>query len=166
MRSFGDVFEKYVDDKSTPYLSDDNGHLATFNNYALPLKLNFYLYDNNVCGFAGRCPWNFLSDRVILEHDDWIVHCLFDQVSELYSHMFQNWTINWLNHYHYSDVIMTPVVFEISWLFAQPFLQTHIKENTKAPIHWPLWGESTGWLGLENDVFAKVSRVSNAEMFP
>ena len=38
MRSFGNVFEKYVDDKSTPYLSDDNGHLETFKNYALPLN--------------------------------------------------------------------------------------------------------------------------------
>ena len=25
-------------------------------------------------------------------------------------------------------------------LFAQPFVQTQIKENTKAPRHWLLWG--------------------------
>ena len=31
-----------------------------------------------------------------------------------------------------------------SWLFAQPFVQAQIKENIKAPRHWPLWGESTG----------------------
>ena len=24
-------------------------------------------------------------------------------------------------------------------LFAQPFVQAHIKENIKAPCHWPLW---------------------------
>ena len=26
----------------------------------------------------------------------------------------------------------------------QPFVQAQIKENIKAPRHWPLWGESTG----------------------
>ena len=29
-------------------------------------------------------------------------------------------------------------------LFAQPLVQAQIKENIKAPPHWPLWGESTG----------------------
>ena len=35
-------------------------------------------------------------------------------------------------------------------LFAQPFGQARIKENIKAPRHWPLWGESTGdwWIPL------------------
>ena len=31
-----------------------------------------------------------------------------------------------------------------SWLFTQPFIQTQIKENIKAPCHWPLCGEFTG----------------------
>ena len=31
-----------------------------------------------------------------------------------------------------------------SRLFTQPFIQTQIKENTKAPRHWPLCGEFTG----------------------
>ena len=30
-----------------------------------------------------------------------------------------------------------------SGLFAQPFIQAQIKENIKAPRHWPLWEEST-----------------------
>ena len=30
-----------------------------------------------------------------------------------------------------------------SRLFAQPFVQAQIKENIKAPRHWPLWGEPT-----------------------
>ena len=30
-----------------------------------------------------------------------------------------------------------------SRLFTQPFIQTHIKENIKAPHHWPLCGEFT-----------------------
>ena len=29
-------------------------------------------------------------------------------------------------------------------LFAQPFIQTQIKENIKAPRHWPLWGIHRG----------------------
>ena len=32
-----------------------------------------------------------------------------------------------------------------SRLFTQAFVQANIKENTKAPHHWPLWGESTGY---------------------
>ena len=31
-----------------------------------------------------------------------------------------------------------------SGLFTQPFIQTQIKENIKAPRHWPLCGEFTG----------------------
>ena len=31
-----------------------------------------------------------------------------------------------------------------SRLFTQPFIQTQIKENIKAPRHWPLCGEFTG----------------------
>ena len=29
-------------------------------------------------------------------------------------------------------------------LFTQPFVQAQIKENTKAPRHWPLWGKFIG----------------------
>ena len=28
-------------------------------------------------------------------------------------------------------------------LFAEPFVQAHIKENIKILRHWPLWGGST-----------------------
>ena len=31
-----------------------------------------------------------------------------------------------------------------SRLFTQPFGQAQIKENIKAPPHWPLWGDFTG----------------------
>ena len=30
-------------------------------------------------------------------------------------------------------------------LFIQPFIQAQIKENFKAPRHWPLWGEFTSY---------------------
>ena len=29
-----------------------------------------------------------------------------------------------------------------SWLFTEPFVQAQIKENIKAPCHWPLWRNS------------------------
>ena len=32
----------------------------------------------------------------------------------------------------------------LNQLFTQPFIQTQIKENIKAPRHWPLCGEFTG----------------------
>ena len=39
---------------------------------------------------------------------------------------------------------------QASRLLAQSFVQAQIKENVKAPRHWPLWGESTGdrWIPL------------------
>ena len=45
---------------------------------------------------------------------------------------------------HYSDVVMGVMASQItgvSILFAQPFVQAQMKENIKAPRHWPLWGE-------------------------
>ena len=45
---------------------------------------------------------------------------------------------------HYSDVIMDwwHLKSPATRLFTQPFVQVEIKENIKAPRHWPLWGES------------------------
>ena len=54
---------------------------------------------------------------------------------------------------------MTAMASQItaSWLFVQPFVQAHTKENIKAPIHWDLWWESTGDRGFP------LQRASNAE---
>ena len=41
---------------------------------------------------------------------------------------------------HYDGVSNQPA----SRLFTQPFIQTQIKENIKAPRHWPLCVEFTG----------------------
>ena len=48
--------------------------------------------------------------------------------------------------YHYIDVIMTTIASQSpAWrLFTQSFIQAQIKENIKAPRHWPLYGEVTG----------------------
>ena len=33
-------------------------------------------------------------------------------------------------------------------LFTKPFIQAQIKDNIKAPRHWPLWGEFTDELKI------------------
>ena len=49
---------------------------------------------------------------------------------------------------HYTDVIMNTMASHITpppiVLFTQPFIQAQIKENIKAPRHWPLCGKFTG----------------------
>ena len=61
---------------------------------------------------------------------------------------------------HYSDVIMSVMASQITSvsIFAQPFVQAHMKENIKAPRHWSLWGEATG-----APVDSPHKRASNAE---
>ena len=56
---------------------------------------------------------------------------------------------------HYSDIIMNTrwhLKSPVSRLFTQPFTRAHIKENIKAPGHWPLCGEFTGdrWIPRTN----------------
>ena len=47
---------------------------------------------------------------------------------------------------HHSDNLMSAMASQISAsrFFTQPFVQAQIKNNIKAPPHWPLWGEYTG----------------------
>ena len=47
---------------------------------------------------------------------------------------------------HYIDVIKQRwrLKSPASWLFIQSFIQAQIKENIKAPRHWPMWGNSPG----------------------
>ena len=52
---------------------------------------------------------------------------------------------------------MTTMVSQITSLFTQSFIQVQIKENIKAPRHWPLCGEVT-----ETDEFP-AQMASNAE---
>ena len=55
---------------------------------------------------------------------------------------------------HYSDDIMGTIASQITSLTIvySPFIQTRIKENIKAPRHWPLCGEFTGdrWIPRTN----------------
>ena len=51
--------------------------------------------------------------------------------------IFRDSTLHWRHNDHDG-------VSPASRLFTQPFIQTQIKENTKASRHWPLCGEFTG----------------------
>ena len=58
-------------------------------------------------------------------------------------------TIPWNLHTSYAplgDVIMGAIASQITGLTIvySPFIQTQMKENIKAPRHWPLCGEFTG----------------------
>ena len=80
------------------------------------------------------CLWNIISHHVI-------------KVSEC-THGCQGqsfYDVSEILITHYSGVIMSATASQIpaSRLFTQPFLQAQIKENIKAPCHWPLRGEFT-----------------------
>ena len=45
---------------------------------------------------------------------------------------------------HFCDVIMWVMASQITSLTIQPFIPAQIKENIKAPRHWPLCGKFTG----------------------
>ena len=47
-----------------------------------------------------------------------------------------------------------------SRLFAQPFVQAKIKENVKAPLHWRLWGKSTGDRWIHSQRASNTDKVS------
>ena len=56
---------------------------------------------------------------------------------------------------HYNDVIMGTIASQFTSLtivYSIVFIQTQIKENSKAPRHWPLCGEFTGnrWIPRTN----------------
>ena len=66
------------------------------------------------------------------------------------------WNDAWsVMSWNYNDAIMGAIASQItaSRLFTQSFIQTQIKENIKAPRHWPLCGEFTGdrWIPHTND---------------
>ena len=72
--------------------------------------------------------------------------------------------------YHYSDVIMGAIASQspASWLFTQPFIQTQIKDNIKAPRHRPLCGEFTEdrWISHKRSVTRKVLPFDDVIMIP
>ena len=54
----------------------------------------------------------------------------------------------------------------VSWLFTQPSVGAQIKENPKAPRHWPLCGKFTGdrWIPRTKDSNAENVSICNANV--
>ena len=78
---------------------------------------------------------------------------------EIYWHPLFLWmTVTWIKNRVPVGLYITVTSQGVRWrdkspasrLFIQPFVQAQIKENIKAPRHWPLWGEFTGhrWIPL------------------
>ena len=65
--------------------------------------------------------------------------------------------IFWGGSFHYDDVRMSPMASQINSLTTRPFIQAQIKENIKAPRHWPLSGEFSG------DRWIPSTKASNKE---
>ena len=65
---------------------------------------------------------------------------------------------------HYNDVIMSVMRIKspASWLFTQLFIHAQMKENIKAPRHWPLCGEFTRDQWIPHTKWGPVSQ----KMFP
>ena len=63
---------------------------------------------------------------------------------------------------HYNDVIIRGIASQINgvWIFAQPFVHTQIKENIKAPRHWPLWRKLTVTGGFPSQMANNAENVS------
>ena len=76
-------------------------------------------------------------------------HIRFTQSYFEWRHIL-HWQINSSHLLVVSDITMTSQWAwwrhrsPASWLFTQPFIRAQIKENIKAPRHWPLCEEFTG----------------------
>ena len=101
--------------------------------------LNFE-FDRNIV--SGTDAWNsaLMAQFAIYELP---YNCLVNALKSGGAYLRQ-WTCSSL--FHYRDVIMGAIasLSPASRLFTQSFIQALIKENIKAPHHWPLWGEFTG----------------------
>ena len=76
-----------------------------------------------------------------------------------------DWTnvdnVLWHHTYRCNDVIMTVMASQITSLtivYSTFYSSAEIKENIKAPRHWPLWGEFTGhrWIPRKKPVTRKM----------
>ena len=120
-------------------------------NVWIPIKISLKFVPkgpiNNIPAMVQMMAWRRPSDKPLSEpmvvslpthicvaRPQWVIWLLSrdDQAGE--------------TEYHYSDVIMSVMVTQITvvLLFAQSFVKAQIKENIKAPRHWPLCGKSTG----------------------
>ena len=74
---------------------------------------------------------------------------VFTVVADYSWHVCYIWEITLQWRHNGRDDVKKPIA---SPMFAQPFIQEQIKENFKAPRHWPLCGEFPGdrWIPRTN----------------
>ena len=75
-----------------------------------------------------------------------ILYIPFAQYASCIRHCFEVFSLmvhTKVPYAHYSDVIMSGMASQITGvsIVFQLFVKAHIKENIKAPRHWPLWGK-------------------------
>ena len=95
------------------------------------------------CWPKSKSPYG-ITRLIWVKHPYWMNH----QVDKILGTHFHN-----LNHMHGSlqwrlNELGGHLKSPASRLFTQPFIQVQIKENMKAPRHWPLCGEFTGDRGI------------------
>ena len=63
-------------------------------------------------------------------------------------------------NYILSNLILWRLNSPVSLLFTQPFIQSQIKENCKAPRHWPLCGKFTSYRWIPVQMASYTANVS------
>ena len=60
--------------------------------------------------------------------------------------------LHWLQLFFSRKAVADRLQYMCDRGFTQPFIETQLKENIKAPRHWPLCGEFTGdqWIPRTN----------------
>ena len=101
--------------------------------------------------------WQLLVQPVSKMSSKWRFHfsaIRYDMTKEYDMILGQDRILSWLyiilpmTFIHYSDVILSVMAFQITGAsIVYSFVQAQIKENIKAPRHWPLWWEFTGFTG-------------------
>ena len=114
--------------------------IHTWNFYLLDSNFNdmfaskfFICHDKNVVARLDAISWNRVSGKTIsIKFELWCWSCL--------------WNGLWLASTHYNDVIISDGISNTSLtiVYSTVYSKVQIKENIKAPRHWPLWWEFTG----------------------
>ena len=115
--------------------------------------------------YLNQC-WPSLLPHIYIGCARWVKHNLRVVISEYICHLYRYYLLDVLpevqraqlsstvnavlystedHRWHYTTVYYgSAIMGTISNHQPHPFIRVQIKENIKAPRHWPLWGEFTG----------------------
>ena len=101
----------------------------------------------------GRCSncinYNYVSASVALS----MRKLLWCELIKFLSHC------SFVTQWYYGDVTMNAMAYQTTGVIAQSFVQAQIKDGSKTPRHWPMWGNPPMTGGFPSQ------RASNAENF-